>query len=139
MDLEKMGRGANLTLQPIQTAINIKDMNKIKIHDATIDSYTPVIALDEDNNLVIEHYGAFGTGPYIRCDELLAGLKTYEPRTDADRVKFINRGRYDIQCTQGDWYIYDNEFRGSVLDEVEFGSWTEAVDALMDLEEAMPQ
>lgn len=110
----------------------------VKIHDAQIDSHIPVIALDSDNAIQIDYYGAFGTGPYIRCDELFAALKAHEPRTDADRVKFVESGRYDVMCTRGDWYIYDNVLKESVLGtNGDFDSWREAVDALMDLVERL--
>ena len=58
-------------------------------------------------------------------------------RTDADRVAFIEKGRYDIQHERnfGMWYIYDNYAHDSVLASADFGSWREAVDALMDLSE----
>lgn len=55
-------------------------------------------------------------------------------RTDTDRVEFIESGRYDCQyIPKMGWYIYDNETRDNVLDSADFGSWREAVDALMDL------
>ena len=108
--------------------------NTVKIHDAKVDNHTPVVALGDDNNLAVEHYGCFGTGPYIRCDELIAALKAHEPRTDVDRVKFISQGRYDIDFYRsGTCTIYDNENKDSILGD--FDSWTEAVDALMDMEE----
>jgi len=57
------------------------------------------------------------------------------PRTDADRVAFIGKGRYDIQFSPAmeTCDIYDNYAKECILGD--FGSWTEAVDALMDLEE----
>lgn len=58
-------------------------------------------------------------------------------RTDFDRVAFVEKGRYDIQheINFGVWYIYDNELKDGALDSADFGSWREAVDALMDLSE----
>lgn len=112
----------------------MKKQNTIKIHTAKVDNHEMVVALDSNNNLTFGHYGEFGCGPFVLAGELIASLKTCEPRTDGDRVKFVERGRYDIQCTQGQWYIYDNELKDSLL--CDFGSWTEAVDALMDMEEA---
>lgn len=57
------------------------------------------------------------------------------PRTDSDRVAFINKGRYDIQFSPATETcdIYDNETKDSTLGD--FDTWTEAVNALIDLEE----
>jgi hypothetical protein len=57
------------------------------------------------------------------------------PRTDSDRVAFINKGRYDIDFSRASETcdIYDNETASTVFED--FETWTEAVDALMDLHE----
>lgn len=110
--------------------------NTVKIHTAKIDNHIKVIALDVDEESLqfALDYGEVGYPyPYIRIDEAVAALKTHEPRTDSSRVAFIEGQRYDVQCTQGIWYIYDNETKESVLSE--FDTWTQAVDALMDMQE----
>lgn len=110
--------------------------NTVKIHTAQVDNYTPVIALDSDSNLVIDHYGCFGTGPYLRIDEVFATLKSHEERTDADRVNFIEDCAYEIHYAEsiGHYPLLDNEevFAGGS----NFRTWREAVDALMDMEDA---
>lgn len=110
--------------------------NTIKTHTAKVDNHTPVIALDSDGTLVIDHYGRFGTGAYLRLDEVFAELKTHEPRTDADRVNFMEDYSYEIQYSSslGHYPMLHNEevFAGGS----NFRTWREAVDALMDMEDA---
>ena len=110
-------------------------MKTIKVKDAKIDNHTRVLALSRGGYLGFHEYGEIQTGHYVLVDDIVSALEGHEPRTDADRVAFINQGRYDIEFSRamGTCSIYDNETRNSFV--VEFSTWTEAVDYLMDMKE----
>jgi len=107
----------------------------ITVKDAKICNHTRVLALWEGGCLGVYEYGELQAGNYVVVDDIVNALEAHKPRTDADRVAFISKGRYDIQFSPAmeTCDIYDNETKDSILGD--FGSWTEAVDALMDLEE----
>jgi hypothetical protein len=108
----------------------------VKTHTAKVDNYIPVIALDSNGRLCLDYYGTFGTGAYLLEDEVVAALKTHEERTDEDRVNFMEDYAYEIQYSSslGHYPLLDNEevFAGGS----NFRTWREAVDALMDMEDA---
>lgn len=116
--------------------------NTVKIHTAKVDNYTPVIALDEDSNLAFGHYGEFGCGPYLRVDELMAALKTHEPRTAADHMALLDAGYtycwyVTIPFTDNDKYIAVFDPYGKQLTDSShfFQNLTEALDYVLDMEE----
>ena len=110
-------------------------MKTIKVRDSQIDNYTPVVALDVDGGLMIDHYGSFQCGPYLRCDEIMAVLNSYEPRSDKDRVDFVAKHNHDIGKYHGEWSAFSRKTGSILVDSL--GSWREVVDALMDMEEGV--
>jgi hypothetical protein len=108
---------------------------KITVKDAKIDNHTYVIAFDASGCFGLHQYGELQGGAYVIVDDIKKALRAHEPRTDADRVAFVSEGRYDIQFSpaMGTCDIYDNMVKDSVGGD--FGTWTEAVDYLMDMEE----
>lgn len=113
----------------------------VKIHTAEVDNHTPVIALDSDGNLVIDHYGCFGTGPYLRLDEVFAALKTHEARTAADHMALLDAGYTYVwyvttPFTASDKYIGVFDPNGNQLTDSShfFQTITEALDYVLDME-----
>ena len=113
-------------------------MKAVKPHTAEIDPHTWVVALADDSIELVQ-YGQVGAPfPYFLASELGKALDQAKPRTNDDRVEFISQGRYDVTC-YGDgeqfYGVYDRVTKDSIFDETHFNTWTEAVDALMDMDE----
>ena len=113
----------------------------IKPQIDTIDTHTRVVTLhDNGNDLELLQYGEIGDLPYFTEAALAYALKVAKPRTNDDRVEYLSNGRYDVQVhrrngNRVDWIVWDNEEREYMFGDTEFGSWIEAVDALMDQDE----
>ena len=113
----------------------------IKPQIDTIDTHTRVVTLhDNGNDLELLQYGEIGDLPYFTEAALAYALKVAKPRTNDDRVEYPSNGRYDVQVhrrngNRVDWIAWDNEEREYMFGDTEFGSWIEAVDALMDQDE----
>lgn len=107
----------------------------ITVKDAKIDNYTIVFAKNPTGGISKYLYGERQCGGYFTEGDMVRAIDSFEPRTDADRVAFVSKGRYDIQFSPAmeTCDIYDNKVKDSIAGD--FSTWTEAVDYLMDMEE----
>ena len=73
--------------------------------------------------------------PYITALQLKKVLESSRPRTDTDRIDFVDRSkRFQVDGDPGNFQIWDSEAKEFILGDY-FDTWRQAVDALMDLEE----
>lgn len=112
-------------------------MSKIKIHTTPpSDQYEQVVVRGDMGRPIIRQYGEAKGEPYILCSELNSLLRQHQPRTDEDRVNFLEDSHRLVNVTfvGTRWYVLvdgENMFAA----HTNFRSWREAMDAWMDQEE----
>tara|TARA_S200002703_G_scaffold137959_1_gene128008 strand:- start:957 stop:1316 length:360 start_codon:yes stop_codon:yes gene_type:complete len=76
--------------------------------------------------------------PYITATQLKKVLESSKPRTDTDRIDFVDGSkRFQVYGDPGNFQIWDSEADSEGKEFIlgNHDTWRQAVDALMDFEE----
>jgi hypothetical protein len=70
----------------------------------------------------------------------LNSVREIRERSDFDRISFLDLHNYKIiPYRNGEIGVYNRESEGYVFGDYKFESWSEAVDALMDMEDSFQE
>ena len=108
----------------------------IDIHTtAPEDKYTLCI-FEGRNQPIIRQYGEVEGLPYILCDDIQRAITSVTPRTDSERIDFLENSEVGTNVVfRGNGWVAEVLGENAFAANTKFRSWRGAVDALMDYDE----